>query len=216
MNGIEKITARITAEANEAAAAVIAEAEKTAGEIRAVYQKKADEAYEARMNEGNTEVRLGAEREQRAAKLQSRKDTLALKQSILERAYGRAKEKLLALPEEKYTAFLASQAGHAAVTGHERIVINSQDRSMGEAIVRGANAILTERGLPAGLTLSDESGDFSGKTVIPFATSGGSGMGKTADILRAVCPAADILPGKRMSTRESAEAVRAWLETLRK
>lgn len=92
MNGIEKITARITAEANEAAAAVIAEAEKTAGEIRAAYQKKADEAYEARMNEGNTEVRLGAEREQRAAKLQSRKDTLALKQSILERAYGRAKE----------------------------------------------------------------------------------------------------------------------------
>ena len=33
---------------------------------------------------------------------------------------------------------------------------------MGEEIVRGANAILTERGLPAGLTLSDESGDFSG------------------------------------------------------
>ncbi len=44
-----------------------------------------------------------------------------------------------------------------------------------------------------------ESYDFTGKTVIPFATSGGSGMGKTADILRAVCPAADILPGKRMS-----------------
>ena len=40
MNGIEKITARITAEAGEAAAAVIAEAEKTAGEIRAAYQKK--------------------------------------------------------------------------------------------------------------------------------------------------------------------------------
>ena len=56
----------------------------------------------------------------------------------------------------------------------------------------------------------------AGKTVIPFATSGGSGMGKTADILRAVCPAANILPGKRMSARESAEAVRAWLETLRK
>ena len=61
-----------------------------------------------------------------------------------------------------------------------------------------------------------ESYDFTGKTVIPFATSGGSGMGKTADILRAVCPAADILPGKRLSARESAEAVRAWLETLGK
>ena len=61
-----------------------------------------------------------------------------------------------------------------------------------------------------------ESYDFTGKTVIPFATSGGSGMGKTADILRAVCPAANILPGKRMSARESAEAVRAWLETFGK
>ena len=61
-----------------------------------------------------------------------------------------------------------------------------------------------------------ENYDFTGKTVIPFATSGGSGMGKTADILRTVCPAADILPGKRMSARESAEAVRAWLETLGK
>ena len=61
-----------------------------------------------------------------------------------------------------------------------------------------------------------ESYDFTGKTVITFATSGGSGMGKTADILRAVCPAADILPGKRMSARESAEAMRAWVETFGK
>ena len=41
-----------------------------------------------------------------------------------------------------------------------------------------------------------ESYDFSGKTVIPFATSGGSGMGKTADVLRIICPAADIKDGK--------------------
>ena len=61
-----------------------------------------------------------------------------------------------------------------------------------------------------------ESYDFTGKTVIPFATSGGSGMGKTADILRAVCPAANILPGKRMSARESVDSVRAWIETLGK
>ncbi len=33
-----------------------------------------------------------------------------------------------------------------------------------------------------------ESYDFSGKTVIPFATSGGSGMGKTDSVLHALCP----------------------------
>ena len=59
-----------------------------------------------------------------------------------------------------------------------------------------------------------ESYDFAGKTVVPFATSGGSGMGKTDAILKAVCPAAWWLPGKRMSSRESADAVRKWLGTL--
>ena len=38
-----------------------------------------------------------------------------------------------------------------------------------------------------------ESYDFSGKTIILFATSGGSGMGKTASILRASAPGAKIV-----------------------
>ncbi len=41
-----------------------------------------------------------------------------------------------------------------------------------------------------------ESYDFSGKTIIPFATSGGSGMGRTVDVLKNVCPNADIKSGK--------------------
>ena len=60
-----------------------------------------------------------------------------------------------------------------------------------------------------------ESGDFSGKTVIPFATSGGSGMGKTADILKKCCGAdTKWLPGKRLASRESAEAVQSWVSSL--
>ena len=39
-----------------------------------------------------------------------------------------------------------------------------------------------------------ESSDFSGKTVIPFATSGGSDLGKTASILQKSCPAAMYCP----------------------
>ena len=55
-----------------------------------------------------------------------------------------------------------------------------------------------------------ESYDFSGKTIIPFATSGGSGMGKTADVLKTVCPDADIKNGKvvnGMSEKELAKWV---------
>lgn len=59
-----------------------------------------------------------------------------------------------------------------------------------------------------------ESYDFAGKTLVPFATSGGSGMGKTGSILKAVCPAATWLTGKRMQSRESAEAVHKWINEL--
>ena len=59
-----------------------------------------------------------------------------------------------------------------------------------------------------------ENYDFSGKTVIPFATSGGSGLGKTGSILQDVCPAAKWLSGKRLSSRESAASVQKWVESL--
>ena len=59
-----------------------------------------------------------------------------------------------------------------------------------------------------------ESYDFSGKTVIPFATSGGSGMGKTASILEKSCPAAKVLPGKKLSATASMNEVSSWVKSL--
>ena len=41
-----------------------------------------------------------------------------------------------------------------------------------------------------------ESYDFTGKTIIPFATSGGSGMGKTNEKLQPSCPGAKLMEGK--------------------
>ena len=58
-----------------------------------------------------------------------------------------------------------------------------------------------------------ESYDFSGKTVIPFATSGGSGMGKTDSVLKKCCSDKTIWKqGKKMSSRESAAAVKSWID----
>ena len=60
-----------------------------------------------------------------------------------------------------------------------------------------------------------EAYDFAGKTVIPFATSGGSGIGRTEDVLKACCaPETRWLPGKRLASRASEAEVRAWVESL--
>ncbi len=56
-----------------------------------------------------------------------------------------------------------------------------------------------------------EAYDFSGKTIIPFATSGGSGMGKTDSGLHALCPdTVSWRPGKRFKKSVSAEELENW------
>lgn len=57
-----------------------------------------------------------------------------------------------------------------------------------------------------------ESYDLSGKTVIPFATSGGSGMGRTAEILKASAPGAKLLSGKRFSAAVSEAELGNWIK----
>ena len=54
-----------------------------------------------------------------------------------------------------------------------------------------------------------ESLDFDHKTLAPFATSGGSGIGKAADELRKLCPNANWKSGKLL-TGASDKAIAAW------
>ncbi len=59
-----------------------------------------------------------------------------------------------------------------------------------------------------------ESYDFSGKTIVPFATSGGSGFGRTAEILKPLCSdTAKWLPGK-MLNRTSEKEMEEWVSSL--
>ena len=52
-----------------------------------------------------------------------------------------------------------------------------------------------------------EAYDFSGKTVIPFATSGGSGMGKTLEGLEKSC-SGNLVPGKMLNSSAAIEDLR--------
>lgn len=59
-----------------------------------------------------------------------------------------------------------------------------------------------------------ESYDFSGKTIILFATSGGSGLGKTAKELASSCPGAKIVEGKLLNGRLSEKELKEWVSGL--
>ena len=60
-----------------------------------------------------------------------------------------------------------------------------------------------------------ESHDFAGKTIILFATSGGSGFGNTAqDLKRSVASSAVIREGRLLNGRLQESAIREWLSEL--
>lgn len=55
-----------------------------------------------------------------------------------------------------------------------------------------------------------ESYDFSGKTIVPFATSGGSGMGRTVEVLKPLCSASAKWENGKMLNRISERELRNW------
>ena len=57
-----------------------------------------------------------------------------------------------------------------------------------------------------------ESYDFTGKSIILFATSGGSGLGKTAQELASSCPGATIVAGGMLNGSPSQVALKQWAE----
>ena len=56
--------------------------------------------------------------------------------------------------------------------------------------------------------------DFSGKTVVPFCTSGGSGLGEGQGRIEKLAKGAKVLPGKRFSARASESELKDWISGL--
>ena len=59
-----------------------------------------------------------------------------------------------------------------------------------------------------------EAYDFSGKTIVLFATSGSSGLGKSAAGLRSSAPGAKIMDGRMLNGHLNEGELKAWAERL--
>ncbi|MBR6230618.1 MAG: hypothetical protein IKR00_01635 [Lachnospiraceae bacterium] len=163
MKGVEKITERILAEANEAANAAKSEAEAKAKEILEEFEGKAKQTYEQMVANGRVEAAAAAERKVRTAKLQAKKDILGTKQEFINKAYTIAQESILAMPEDEYVDLLARKACEASISGEEAVILNEDDKSvLGQKVVDAANALLASAGKKASLTLSDETAKMIG------------------------------------------------------
>ena len=180
MNGIEKITQRIEADAQAEIDRILSEAREEADQITGRYkaQAEAEAASLAARNQAQAKEeaaelsaknqKAAAEREERlvsVAQMEARKVQLAAKQEMVEKAYDLALEKLCAMPDARYTEVLAGLLVQASSNGREEAIFSPEDRErVGKAAVDKANAASGKqlklsketRPLKGGFVLRDE------------------------------------------------------------
>ena len=167
MNGIERISGRLVADAEAEIAALTAETKARCEEIRADYEKKAQEEYQSRLAEGVKAAETRMQRLGSAAEMEAKKSILAFKQEMVAKAFEDATERLANLPQEQYVQFLASQAAAAAATGSEELIFNARDKAaVGALVAKAANELMEKKGVKGALKVSDETRAISGGVIV--------------------------------------------------
>ena len=161
MKGTEKIIAHIEADAQAQADAVLGEARQRCEAIKARFDEKAARLYSDRIREGVKACQDQEDSALRISRMEARKSVLSVKQEMVEKSFDLAVQQIVALPDEKYTAFLANLVKKAGPAGDEEIILNAADRArVGEALLKAVNAD------GAKVKLSDETRDIKGGLIL--------------------------------------------------
>lgn len=169
MKGTEKIIAHIRAAGDAEAKKIIDAASKQAEEKRAESFKAALSEYEKLMQAGNAECEDILSGSRRIAEMEAKKSVLSVKQEMISAAFDAAREEIVNMPHDKYTQFLARMAAEAAASGMEEIVLNARDKAeVGKSVCKAANELLSAKGTPGKLTVSEDTADISGGVIVRF------------------------------------------------
>ena len=169
MKGTEKIIAHIRADGDAEAKKIIDAASKQAEEKRAESFKAALSEYEKLMQAGNAECEDILSGSRRIAEMEAKKSVLSVKQEMISAAFEAAREEIVNMPRDKYTQFLARMAAEAAASGMEEIVLNARDKAeVGKSVCKAANELLSAKGTPGKLTVSEDTADISGGVIVRF------------------------------------------------
>ena len=163
MNGIEKLTQQITADAQVEIDAILAEAQASADAIAADYAQRAEKAAAERLAKG---TEAAAQREERLismADMERRKDLLAAKQDMVGKAFDKALEQLCNLSDAEYVAMLTKLAVAASNSGKDQLIFSQKDRTrVGKDVVIAANEALND----GHLTLSEQTRPMRGGFIL--------------------------------------------------
>lgn len=136
---IEKITSKITAEAEAVRAQLLAEAEKERDAILSQAKKQADSLIQAEEARGRSEKEKIVSRRKSVADIDCRKLLLAKKQELIGQCFEKAVDAITAMEEDAYTGLLIS-LGVKTGLKEGLLIFNKKERdSIGQKVADGLN-----------------------------------------------------------------------------
>ncbi len=161
MNGLERITSRIEAEAKAEVDGVLEAGKAETTRIIDTWRSRIDAETRALTEKNEKAAQEREERLKSAAEMDARKTILAAKQEMVEQAYALALDKLCKLGGEKKIDLLASLLARASSTGTEEAIFSKADQGDGAKAVEKANAASGKH-----LTLSKETAPIRGGFIL--------------------------------------------------
>ena len=163
MNGIEKLTAQINADAQAEIDEILATAKADADAVAADYAQRAEKAAADVIAKGTAAAQQREERLVSMAGMEGRKELLAVKQEMVGKAFDLALEKLCTLNDDEYVAMLVKLALSAVNSGREQMIFSQKDRNrIGKAVVTAVNDALPN----GSLTLSEQTRPMRGGFIL--------------------------------------------------
>lgn len=163
MNGIEKLTQQINADAQAEIDEILATAKAEADAVAADYAQRAEKAAADVIAKGTAAAQQREERLVSMAGMEGRKELLAAKQEMVGKAFDLALEKLCTLSDDEYVAMLVKLALTAVNSGREQMIFSQKDRNrIGKAVVTAVNDALPN----GNLTLSEQTRPMRGGFIL--------------------------------------------------
>lgn len=143
MNGIEKITQKINADAQGEISRIQADAQAQCAHISAAAAAEITAQREEILARGQHRAEERKARLLSAAQMEARKLDLAARQDVIGQAFDGAIHSLCSLDEKEYIDLLTRLAVAASTTGSEALIFSQKDRAqVGKQVVMAANALL--------------------------------------------------------------------------
>ena len=164
---VDNIIAKITKDAEEEAAKIIAVARQKADETKSRLLKDAGIKAKELAGQAQLDIEEIKRRQSLIAELENRKSILSVRRGVLDEVFKKAEQKINELPEDKWEALMTRYILEVCETGEETLCVPEKDRAKYQnGFLAKLNQKIQAEGKKGALTLSDKNAGFSGGVLV--------------------------------------------------